>query len=159
DTNNNRIETYDPSTNSFAVFGSLGSGPGQFNGPQGVAVTSSAMYVADTDNNRIEKLTLRGTFVAPSSVALHLPAGLTVAPDGTIWVADTQNDRLVHLSSDLVDMGDGFGALGTDNMSFNRPHALAVRGSQLLVADTYNNRVQIYQLGNTPPPPVFNPLY
>jgi len=36
--------------------GQWGTGEGQFNGPQGLAIDSSAnVYVADTGNNRIQK--------------------------------------------------------------------------------------------------------
>jgi DNA-binding beta-propeller fold protein YncE len=158
DTRNDRIQTFDPTTASFATIGGAGTGPGQFAKPQGVAVTATALYVADTDNDRIQKLSLNGSFLAQSTLALHGPEGIVVAPDGTVWVADTQNHRIVHLSSDLVDLGDGFGHHGDGDLGFDRPHSLAVRGSELLVADTYNDRVQVFDVG-TVDAPVFDPLY
>lgn len=159
DTRNNRIQTFDPATSAYAAFGSLGSGPGQFNRPMGVAVTSDAVYVADTENDRVQKLTRSGAPVASFSTGLNGPEGLEVAPDGTVWVADTQNSRLVHLSADLKDLGDGFGSLGTGNAQFFNPHDLAFGNDQMYVADTYNNRVQVYSYegGSTPPP--FEPTY
>lgn len=147
DTVNNRIESYNPSTQGFKVYGSQGSGPGQFSHPQGIAVTGSNVYVADTLNNRIEELTLTGSFVASYSGTLNGPQGVAIAPDDSVWVADTMNSGIVHLSSDLsTDLGDGFGGLGNGDMQFFQPHSLAVYGSVLFVADTYNSRVQEFSI-------------
>ncbi|MEM2760711.1 MAG: hypothetical protein QXW73_07990, partial [Nitrososphaerales archaeon] len=45
-------------------WGSFGSADGQFRAPSGVAVDSSGnVYVADTNNNRIQKFTSTGTFL------------------------------------------------------------------------------------------------
>jgi DNA-binding beta-propeller fold protein YncE len=147
DTLNNRIHSYDPSTSTHAVFGALGSGPGQFDNPKGVAVSSTAVYVADTLNNRVEKLDLSGNYLAAYSTGLNGPEDVALAGDGTLWVADTQNSRLVHLSADLsTDLGDGFGSNGTGNSQFFNPHALAIHGQVLFVADTFNSRVQEFSL-------------
>lgn len=155
DASNNRIHNYNPSTKAQATFGTTGSGPGQFNNPQGVAVSLSAnrMYVADTGNNRIEALDLAGNYIGSFSSGINGPEGITLAPDGTIWVANTQADTVVHLSAFLADLGDGFGGLGTGTMQFELPHSLAVSNGVLFVADTYNNRVQEFTLGTAPPPP------
>jgi sugar lactone lactonase YvrE len=146
DTNNNRIESYNPGNQQFAAFGTRGTANGQLINPQGVAVSATDVYVADTGNNRIEKLTLTGTWEAGFSTGLVGPQGVALAPDGSAWVADTMNNRVVHLSSLLTDLGDGFGSSGTGNMQFTQPHSLAVHGSVLFVADTFNNRVQEFNI-------------
>lgn len=146
DTNNSRIETYNPATRVFAVIGRAGGGNGQFSLPQGIAVSSTNMYVADTGNNRIEELTLAGAYVASFSTGLSSPQGVALAPDGTLWVADTGNDEIVHLSAHLINLGDTFGGLGSGNLQFFAPHSLAVHGSTLFVADTYNNRIQEFNI-------------
>ena len=146
DSANNRIETYNPTTKAFAVYGSLGSAPGQFKNPEAVAISASDVYVADTRNNRIEELTLAGQWVATFSTGLNQPQGVALAPDGSLWVADSMNNRIVHLSSTLTDLGNGFGGSGSGSLNFNDPHSLAVHGSVLFVADTFNNRVQEFTL-------------
>ena len=56
DTNNNRIQKFDPSGTFVAAWGTSGSGNGQFAGPTGVAADASGnVYVADQSNNRIQK--------------------------------------------------------------------------------------------------------
>src|SRR5262249_37024101 len=93
------------------------------------------------------------------STGLSGPEGIDVAPDGTVWVADTQNSRLVHLSADLADLGDGFGSMGTSNTQFFNPHDLAFGNDKMYVADTYNNRVQVssHPRRTAPPPAVLPP--
>src|ERR1019366_8596889 len=156
DTNNNRIQSYNPTTKAFAAFGTLGSGNGQLDNPEAVAVSSTDMYVAATLSNRIEELNLSGGYVNQFSTGLNQPQGIALAPDGSLWVADTLNNRIVHLSSTLTDLGDTFGSLGSANNQFFQPHSLAVYANGgnpiLFVADTYNNRIQEFSLGSTPPP-------
>ena len=154
DSLNNRVETYTPSSKSFVTYGGTkaGSGNCQFNNPEGVAVTSSGtVYVADTLNNRIEEFTHSGNtchYVASTSgsVGLSGPQGVAVSGDGTLWVADSGNNRIVHLSSSLIDLGDDFGSLGAGDLQFDNPHSLVVHNTTLIVADTYNNRVQEFDI-------------
>ncbi len=155
DTRNNRIQVFNPATGSFAApIGSLGSGNGLFNRPQGIVATSTHLFVADTDNHRIQKLTLAGAFVASygslgsGSNQLRNPQGIELAPDGSLWVADTGNHRVVHLSAALTDLGHTFGTRGTGNLQFEFPHTLAAFGTSLYVADTFNDRVQIVDVSS-----------
>ncbi|HEV8167903.1 MAG TPA: SMP-30/gluconolactonase/LRE family protein, partial [Pyrinomonadaceae bacterium] len=80
----------------------------QFNGPIGVAVDASGnIYVADTYNDRIRMITPDGqvSTVAGngipgyadgdrSNAMFDTPSGIVVAPDNSLIVADTGNDRL-----------------------------------------------------------------
>ena len=166
DTDNNRIVGYDPANPaSTTAYGTRGKGtiglPLQVIKPQGLAVSSTAIFVADTGNNRIDEVSLTGNLLAtykPGVTILSAPQDVALAPDGTLWVADTGasasdtgGNQIVHLSatpSTFTNLGDGFGGPGIDNMHFDLPHSLAVSpdGSTLFVADTYNNRVQEYNI-------------
>jgi DNA-binding beta-propeller fold protein YncE len=159
DTDNNRIVSYDPSDGAMVAFGTRGKSttigaPAQFINPQAVAVSSTDIYVADTGNDRIDEVDMNGNLVAVYA-GLDAPQGIALSPDGTVWVADTgisqtdtSGNQIVHLSSTLTNMGDGFGGPGTGNLQFYEPHSLAVSpsGSTLFVADTYNNRVQEFDI-------------
>ena len=56
DTGNNRIEVFNENGAFLAMWGSSGTGDGEFAAPTGVVVDDSgAIYVLDTDNNRVQK--------------------------------------------------------------------------------------------------------
>ena len=59
-----------------------------------------------------------------------------------IWVADSKNNRLLEFTAAGAATGRATGRLGAADGQFNWPYALAFLGSDLVVADTFNNRVQ-----------------
>src|SRR5438093_1841172 len=98
------------------TWGSLGSGPGQFDHPAEVATDASDfVYVADQYNNRIEKFTADGAFVlawgqygtAPGS--LYHPTGLAIGTNGEVYVVEHQNHRVSRFSR----VGDFLGTFGS----------------------------------------------
>ena len=90
---------------------------------------------------------MTGNLVAVFKTGLSGPQGIALAPDGTLWVANTQSDQVVQLSSNLSSELTTFGTPGSGSTNFNLPHSLAVSGSTLFVADTYNNRIQEFKMG------------
>jgi sugar lactone lactonase YvrE len=77
------------------------------------------------------------------------PRSLAAAPDGTIYVADSRNHRIQHLSADgsitlntwgtFADISKGDAPGGT----FNEPWGVAVGpDGSVYVADTWNHRIQ-----------------
>ena len=75
-----------------------GSGPdARFWSPQGLTVDSAGnIYVADTGNNAIRKITPMGLVTtlplsADKTLALNGPGGVTIDANGNIFVADTNN--------------------------------------------------------------------
>lgn len=76
------------------------------------------------------------------------PRGLAVAPDGSIYVADSRNHRIQHLSptgevlhvwGSFADVTSGSAPGGT----FNEPWGVAVGpDGSVYVADTWNHRIQ-----------------
>jgi predicted membrane-bound mannosyltransferase/DNA-binding beta-propeller fold protein YncE len=79
------------------------------------------------------------------------PRDIAIAPDGTLYVADSRNHRILHFDSDgnyLSEFGQ-FGAsdYNTNVMApggyFNEPWGIAVSpDGSIYVADTWNNRIQ-----------------
>ena len=120
DTVNNRIRKVTPggvvstlAGNGSAIFAD-GNGTGaSFNSPRGVAVdTSGNCYIADTDNNRIRKVTPGGlvstlagsgsrTFADGNGAGASFsgPAGVAVDNSGFVYVADSNNYRIRIISS------------------------------------------------------------
>ena len=90
-------------------WGSRGTGPGQLQFPQGLEFAPDGdLVVADSGNGRLERFAIAadgtGTFrTAYGSLGtalgqLRMPTGVDIAPDGTIWVADTLNNRVQALN-------------------------------------------------------------
>ncbi len=145
DTRNDRVQIYDTTADTFSVFPAATA----MIGPQGVAATANGIVVADTGNDRILRFSSTGEETARFASGLVDPEGVAVDPDdGTIWVADTGNDRILHLSPDLQNLGHTFGASGSGNRQFDLPHTLDVSGDSLFVADTFNDRVQEYDISS-----------
>lgn len=123
------------------------------------------LFVADTYNNAIRKLSLDGQLITvlggqKTGLTLRHPRGLTLDPAGTLWIADTDNHRILTLSPDGVvtivagNGSPGFGGDGgaTLDASFSSPSGLASDSNgNIYIADTGNNRIRILI---APPAPV-----
>jgi len=55
---NHRIQRFDGSGRSLGVYGGAGGAPGEFRGPYDLAVDPPWIFVADTDNHRVQRLRL-----------------------------------------------------------------------------------------------------
>jgi uncharacterized protein (TIGR03663 family) len=134
------------------VIGSRGAAPGQFNDPRGVAMAPDGnVLVADTDNNRIQKLAPDGRVVVwGGPVAgdkpgqFRQPCGVAAANDGSIYVADTWNHRIQKLDA----QGGFLLEWREKDPPFWGPRAVAVAPNGVIfVADTGNKRVLGYDPG------------
>ncbi|MHB1846428.1 MAG: N,N-dimethylformamidase beta subunit family domain-containing protein [Deltaproteobacteria bacterium] len=144
-------------------------GPGpeaRFNRPLGIAVDGAGeIFVADTGNQTL-RLISPGGVPTVSTIAgtgspgvsdgpgrqamLYLPQGIAVASDGSLFVADTGNNRIVHVTRNpwtvktFAGATDGTAGLADGSGSqarFYLPSALAFAGAELYVVDDGNQRI------------------
>jgi sugar lactone lactonase YvrE len=133
-----------------------------FYNPSGLAVdTSGNLYVADSKNHLIRKITpaglvstLAGTGAQGSadgmalSASFNTPTGLVVDGNRNIYVADQSNHLIRKISAaGVVSTWAGTGTQGSANgtgtlASFNAPSGLALDGGHLIVADNANNLIR-----------------
>ena len=146
----NKVEVF---TNAGALTRTLGGShppTGGFNKPYGLALTATDMLVADTANHRVQRFTYAGKFLSSFGErgfgedlsGLNWERDVAVSPSGMIWVADSKNNRLLEFTAAGAATGKALGRLGSANGQFNWPYALSFLGSDLVVADTFNDRVQ-----------------
>jgi len=89
----------------LGTFGGPGSGPGQFFGVWGVSTDSNGfVYVADTNNDRIQKLDRNGAYIKEWSehggVPFVKPTGVYVDENDTIYVCDSLAQLIVLFNTD-----------------------------------------------------------
>ena len=173
DSRNNRVRRVSPNGTITTV---AGTGAAAFGGdggpaaaatlnfPAGVAVSGDLVYVADAGNNRLRRIDLRngristiagngnaafaGDGGAATSGSLNFPLGVAVG-GGTVYVADSGNNRVRAVASNRISTYAGTGAAGfagdggsRAKAQLNFPVAVAVRGNDLLIVDQNNRRVR-----------------
>jgi DNA-binding beta-propeller fold protein YncE len=139
--------------------GTLGTGPGNFDGPRDVAVAADgSIYVADTRNHRVQKFDAAGAFVLswgsyaggegviPGPGQFNEPWGIAVGPDGSVYVADTWNHRIQKFDANggYITSWGIFGQAETAE-SFWGPRDVVVDSEgRVYVADTGNKRISVF---------------
>ena len=129
-------------------------GPGasaRFSAPSGLALDAAgSLYVADTGNDAIRRITPDGTVstLAGRDAGLNGPIGVAVDSRGRVIVADTYNDRIVAIEADgAVTPVAGSGAPGFsdgENASFDTPCGVATDATgNIYVADSGNGAVRV----------------
>jgi sugar lactone lactonase YvrE len=149
------------------------NGPIAGTGPGGIAVDKQGnVYVADTWNHRVQKFDSKGTFLtmwgsffdlnppqggqapaAPGDANLRFygPRGVAIGSDGTVYVTDTGNKRVLAFDPNgkpLRQIGAGPGQTtsawnGPDQL--NEPMGIALDAQDnIYVADTFNTRIQVF---------------
>jgi PKD repeat protein len=137
-------------------WGTPGSGDGQFSNPQGITTDSSGnIYVADRNNNRIQKFSSTGTFLAKWGSQgigygqFSQPWSVAVDSSGNSYVSDYGNNRIQKFDSSGV-FTKTWGGPGSGDGQFRSPGGVAVDYSgNVYVADYGNNRIQKFDSTGT----------
>ncbi len=155
--------------NATRGFGMAGKGNGQFEFPRNVAIDAQGnIYVADSDNHRIQKFDATGKFllawgskspdgvVAPQGT-FNQPWGIAVDQTGNVYVADTWNHRIQKFDANgkFVTMwgvnGDTRGIAVGNPMLLYGPRAVVIDAQgNVFVTDTGNKRILKFSANGEP---------
>ncbi len=156
--NGHRMLTFDPSGKFVRSVGNAGmaprptEGPGVFSFPNSVKVHKDRVYVADSNNRRIQVFGLDSTFKG-FIMATGLPRGIAFLPRPSQATSETADKFVVvdTLSHDgTIFEADGkrlvqFGERGLLDGQFNYPNDVSIGSrSVIFVTDTQNLRVQAW---------------
>ena len=112
------------------------------------------LYVTDTENNRVLKMSREGEVLEiiteAAGVPLNKPRGVYVGDDLSLWIADTGNLRLATLNADRTDRKvyvKPDSALLENNFTFdvqklfvaNTGYIYVLKGANLIAIDEGNN--------------------
>ncbi len=145
--------------------------------PSGIAFDPAGnAYIADTNHNCIHKVdtsgtitTFAGTFPGTGQLfggyggpaagaSLSYPKGVAVGPDGSVYIADTGNNRIRKVDpTGIISTvaGSGSGSYSGDNgpakqAGISAPQGVAVDAAgNLFIADTGDDRVRMVSPGGT----------
>jgi DNA-binding beta-propeller fold protein YncE len=149
DSGNNRIVSYD--VGSRTQVGASTTALGLKN-PQGLGIdpVSGDLFVADKANNRVVRVrSTDGTSftLVRDYTGLNKPEGASLDDQGRLYVADTAANQVV-----IMDAATGSVTGTITEPAYFEPQSVHFAGNTLYVSDTFNDRVQSYSWGSTPPP-------
>jgi len=195
DSGNNRVLFYSSgSTTATRVYGQLGSftsnsqnnggvSATSLSGPSGISVvsngTSSSIYIADVNNNRVLYFDMQNTTASLvygqsgnfgsnlsnnggiNANSLNSPFDVAAAPDGGVYISDSFNNRVLYYPAGSTTATKVFGQSG--NFSSNIPNNGGVSADSLnmpfgissenfggiYIVDSLNNRVLYFNNTNT----------
>ncbi len=149
DAPNSRIRLFDANGGYLGGWGGNGDGKTNFKYPEGLATTRDGLYVADTWNHRVERFSLTGDWKG-SVTGFMGPRGVAVGPDGSVWVADTGNNRVVKYDASLQNQ-QVIGEAGSKPGEFKGPVSIAIAPSgTVYVTDPGNGRIQVLDKAGKP---------
>jgi prepilin-type N-terminal cleavage/methylation domain-containing protein len=145
-----------------------GTGNGQFNNPDGIAIDSSGnIWVTDYNNNRVEEFSSSGSFLmgigagysgvsgtigssGTGNGQFNAPNGISIDSSGNVWVADL-NSRVQEFNSSgtyLNQLGNGSNGCGLGQL--NNPISIAFDASgNAWVTDWGCDRVEEFTSSGT----------
>ena len=122
-----------------------GSGPGELDGPEGVAVEerSGNIFVAEFSNSRVSVFSQTGEYIKSFGTELFKnPWGIAIQNDN-LYVSDV-NHKVFYFKIPDMKLMQQVGKKGSGNLEFNCPSQLFIsQVGDVYVCDEFNNRIHV----------------
>ena len=125
------IYVFDQTGQLKNTIGNNGSGDGQFSTPYGISIKGDVLYVADSGNHRVQKLTSRGEFLlkfgqhGSGQGQLNGPSAVIVDSNYRLIVCDEGNHR-IQIFNEVGGWLLTIDGKGSGNHCFQHPKGLAL---------------------------------
>lgn len=145
-----RILTYDPlnkRTERVGYIGGMGTLPGEFNNPKGIALCHDTLYVADTENNRIQafaRINLQIRWIAETADSKGFkPVEIVLDDAENLYVLDGDNNCILKF-----DQGGRFlVAFGEEVLRDKEPVNIAIYENDFLyVLDEKDKKIFKFEI-------------
>ena len=146
-----QIRVFDQNGEPLFIIGERGETNKQFNYPSHLAFADGHLFVNDTMNFRVQIFDFEGhhlqTFGKHGVGSGHFtqPKGVTVDSRGRVYVADAMSNQVQIFEQDGTFLL-GFGSAGNGPGAFQMPTGLAIWDDLIYVSDSFNRRVQVFQI-------------
>ena len=144
------IYVFDQTGQRKNTIGSSGSGDGQFSYPNGVSIKGDVLYVADTGNHRVQKLTLSGKFLhkfgqkGSGQGQFNEPLAVIIDSNNKLIVSDCGN-RSIQIFNENGGWLLTINGKGSGNHSFQSPFSLALDPQgNIHVAACGSNTIKVF---------------
>jgi DNA-binding beta-propeller fold protein YncE len=134
---------------------SLGTDAGKFKEPRDIAIApNGSVYVADTDNNRIQQFDADGNFIrmwghfGSEDGEFKSPVSLTVAKDNSVYVIDYHNNRIQQFSAEgtfirsFAKHNTGQKDKNSEQGDFEWPYNAIGHDGSVYISDSKEQRIQ-----------------
>lgn len=156
---NSTIIVFDEEGNFLTEFGEYGTGQSQFRDHQDISVNNQLIYVADTQNSRVQMFTHNGVYIDTTTEFIYNVGH--VAAFGTGFFTTSSTTDPIHKFGLRGEVEGEFGSLifrfgdpvlrtGPGEFNAGAPNGLAVSGEYMIVGDSPTSRIQVFDLfGNS----------
>lgn len=157
DAGNHRVNVFSLSGSPLFNFGSAGSEPGNLNNPEAAKFDSTGkLFVTDLKNNRVQVFDGEGRLLfifgkeGDGRGEFRAPAGLSFDARDNVYVTELANNRVQVFTNKGAFLAT-FGRKGPAEGEFSNPHGIIVERAtgRIFVADTGNNRIQVFDPGSS----------
>ena len=127
------------------VFGGVGLGDGDFSYPRAIATEPAGSVFVVDKSGRVQRFSAAGEFERSwrtPQIEHGKPVGLSVHPDGRIFVADTHYHRVLIYSRD-GELLDSFGKLGSGDGEFQLPTDVAFDAAGFIYVSEYHDNDRV----------------